>query len=60
MEDILTILVNNGVAVGIIAYFIYRDNKFMNNLSVTLATLQKSVESVKELLEHSLDRGEKE
>lgn len=59
MEDILTILVNNGVAVGIIAYFIYRDNKFMNNLSVTLTTLQKSVESVKELLEHSLDRGEK-
>lgn len=60
MDDILTLLVNNGVAVGIIAYFIYRDNKFMNNLSVTLATLQKSVESVKELLEHSLDRGEKE
>lgn len=60
MEDILTVLVNNGVAVGIIAYFIYRDNKFMNNLSVTLTTLQKSVESVKELLEHSIDRGEKE
>ena len=51
VENIVSLIVNNGVAVGLLVYFVYRDNKFMNQLSVTLATLQKSVDSVKRLLE---------
>ena len=51
VETVVSLIVNNGVAVGLLAYFVYRDNKFMNQLTVTLATLQKSVDSVKRLLE---------
>lgn len=56
MENFVNIIVNNGVAVGIIVYFIYRDNKFMNTLTKTLTTLQDSVSSVKELLEHYINK----
>lgn len=51
VETIVSLIINNGVAVGLLAYFVYRDNKFMNQLTVTLTTLQKSVDSVKRLLE---------
>lgn len=51
VETVVSLIVNNGVAVGLLAYFVYRDNKFMNQLTVTLTTLQKSVDSVKRLLE---------
>lgn len=51
INDIVNILVNNSVAVGVIVYFLYRDNKWTTQLQKTLDTLQASVESVKELIE---------
>lgn len=51
MENIVNIIVNNGVAVGIIVYFMYRDNKFMSNLQKTLTTLETSVNSIQKLIE---------
>ena len=51
VTEIVSLIVNNGVAVGLLAYFVYRDNKFMNSLDVTLKSLQTSVESVKQMLE---------
>lgn len=60
MNEIVSIIVNNGVAVGIIAYFIYRDNKFMNSLTTTLTTLQTSVNSMKELLERIYEKEDED
>lgn len=40
MEQLLSILVNNGAAIGLLAYFIYRDNKFMNELNDTLSEVR--------------------
>lgn len=51
MEEITSLIVNNGVAVGLLAYFVYRDNKFMNTLSSSLTSLQMSIDSLKKLLE---------
>lgn len=54
MEDIqaiISIIMNNGVAVALLAYFVYRDNKFLNSLDVSLKTLQNSVDSLKNLIE---------
>lgn len=51
IESIIAAITNNGVAVAMIVWFIYRDNKFLSSLDVTLATLQKSTDSVKALLE---------
>lgn len=39
MEQILSILVNNGAAIGLLAYFVYRDNKFMNRLNDALTVI---------------------
>lgn len=56
LENIVSLIIDNGVAVGLLAYFVYRDNKFMTTLAVTLKTLQVTVDSIKELLE---DKKEK-
>lgn len=60
MTEIINLLVNNGVAVVIVAYFIYKDNKFNNTLVetltqivVTLKDLQKDIERSKEINERS-------
>lgn len=54
MSDIINILVNNGVAVCIVAYFIYKDNKFndvlvktLTEIVVTLKDLQQDIERSK-------------
>lgn len=60
MNDIINLIVNNGVAVVIVAYFIYKDNKFNNTLVetlteivVTLKDLQNNIERSKENYERS-------
>ena len=57
MDEIVSLLVNNGVAVGLLSYFVYRDNKFMNTLSSSLTSLQMSIDSLKKLLESDKDAG---
>lgn len=56
IENIVSVIINNGVAVSLLAYFVYRDNKFMSNLDVTLKTLQTSVDSVRALLEKQAEK----
>ena len=46
MQEIATLLLNNGIAVVVIAYFIYRDNKFMATLQNTLTTLVDTVKAL--------------
>jgi len=50
MEDLVNLIVNSGTTVVIIAYFIYRDNKFMVQLQNTLTTLVDTVGTLKDLL----------
>lgn len=54
MSDIINMLVNNGVAVVIVAYFIYKDNKFNDNL---VKTLTEIVVTLKEM-QKDIERGE--
>ena len=44
----MTMIVNNGTAVAIIAYFMYRDFKFMSTLRDTLTTLVDTVDVLKD------------
>lgn len=62
IENIVSVIINNGVAVSLLAYFVYRDNKFMSSLDVTLKTLQTSVDSVRDLLKKEVEkkRGEED
>ena len=48
MEQMVQLLVNNGTAVVVIAYFIYRDYKFMGTLQDTLTTLVNTVDVLKD------------
>ena len=56
VEQIVNLVVNNGVSIGLLVYFVYRDNKFMNTLNTTLTTLKNTTESIKRMIEK---RGEK-
>lgn len=41
-------IVNNGTAVAVIGYFMYRDFKFMSTLRETLTTLVDTVDVLKD------------
>ena len=51
VEQIISVITNNGVSIGLLLYFVYRDNKFMNTLNTTLTTLRNTTESIKKMLE---------
>ena len=50
MEDVVNLLVNNGVAVAVILYFMYRDYRFQESLQKTLQTLIDTVDTLKDML----------
>lgn len=52
MEDLVNLIVNSGVTVVIIAYFMFRDYKFMNQLQNTLTTLVDTVNALKDVLRY--------
>lgn len=47
MNDIINLLVNNGVAVVIVAYFLYKDNKFNNELVKSLTELVGTIKEMR-------------
>lgn len=55
LKDIVSIFVNNGVAVAVIIYFMFRDMKFMQNLTVTIQELK---DCIKEATKNIEERGE--
>lgn len=46
MEQIANYILNNGVAVGCLIYFIFRDYKFMNTLTETLAQIKQCLKII--------------
>lgn len=58
MQELITLITNNGVAVAVLVYFIYRDNKFMTTLQTTLQTLIDTVDALKETVQNSTFKKE--
>jgi len=50
MEQIVQLASNVGVTVIVIAYFMYRDNKFMTELQKMLTTMNDSLTTINQLL----------
>jgi hypothetical protein len=50
IEPLVNMCINNGVAVVVVVYFLFRDWKFHDNLQVTLTTLIETVDTLKELV----------
>mgnify|MGYP007032353421 CR=1 FL=1 len=50
LQDLTNILINNGVTVAVLVYFIWRDYKFMDTLKTTLVSLINTVDSLKDCI----------
>lgn len=48
IQELTNLLLNSGVSIIVIAYFMYRDYKFMNTLQTTLTTLVDTVDTLKD------------
>lgn len=50
VADIVSMIQNTGVTIVILAYFIFRDYKFMSTLQNTLTTLVNTVDTLKDVI----------
>ena len=50
MEAIVNMILNSSVSIIVIAYFMYRDFKFMVQLQQTLQTLVDTVDCLKDVI----------
>lgn len=48
MSEIIDLMVNNGIAVVVVAYFLFRDYKFNQELVGTLAKISAHMENMSE------------
>lgn len=48
MENIIDLIVSNGIGVACIVYFMFRDYKFMGTLHQTLTTLEDTTNLIKD------------
>lgn len=51
LESLIQAFVNNGTAIAVTAYFLFRDYKFQQQLVTLLTTIENLVEEVKNDLE---------
>jgi hypothetical protein len=49
LDQIVNLIINNGVGVACIAYFMFRDYKFMQKLSDAFASLKATLESLEKV-----------
>lgn len=56
MEALANLILNDSIAIAVVAFFMYRDLKFMNQLQQTLQALVDTVESLKEVISTELVR----
>jgi hypothetical protein len=50
MNDVVSLFVNNGVAVAVIVYFMIRDYKFISQLTMLIQQLTDTVKDVEETM----------
>lgn len=58
MENIIDLLVNNGVAIAVVAFFMWKDIRFMDTIQKTLTSLDESTKLIEKYFIE--ERGEKD
>lgn len=48
MDEMVNLIVNNGTAIALLVYFIYKDNKFTENITKALTSIEESLEIIKD------------
>lgn len=51
MKELVSVFVNNGVAVAVIVYFMFRDMKFMQNLTSSIQELKDCIKEATKNIE---------
>lgn len=51
MEGFFETLINNGTAIAVLGYLLYRDNKFMNEITITLTRMQAEIEDIMKIID---------
>lgn len=49
MDEVVKLIMDSGTTIVVLAYFIYRDFKFMNKLDTSLTVLNETVDLIKEI-----------
>lgn len=57
MEDIINLIVNNGSAIALLIYFIYKDNKFTETITTSLTAINESLEIIKDSVKGGRSNG---
>ena len=57
MNDIVSLFVNNGVAVAVIIYFMIRDYKFITQLTIMIQQLNDTIKDVEETVKRLRKAG---
>lgn len=58
MNTIVELLVNNGIAVVVVAYFLFRDYKWNDELIKTLTTIQNNLISMNNRMRRDMNDQE--
>lgn len=48
MDEMMNLIINNGTAIALLIYFIYKDNKFTETITKALASIEESLKIIKE------------
>ena len=59
MDEMVDLIINNGTAVALLIYFIYKDNKFTENITRALTSIEESLEIIKESVDKDKRNTEK-
>ena len=51
LDEIVNLMINNGSAIALLIYFIYKDNKFTENITKALTSIEESLKIIKESID---------
>ena len=58
MNDIASMIINNGAAIGLLLYFVYKDNKFTSMISKSLTNISNSLDIIQDILNKEVKKNE--
>ena len=60
MNDVASMIINNGAAIGLLVYFVYKDNKFTSIISKSLTNISNSLDIIQDILNKEVKKNENE
>ena len=59
LDEIANLMINNGTAIALLIYFIYKDNKFTETITKALTSIEESLEIIKDSVNKNKRNTEK-